>query len=89
MLCKKLGKIIKKLGRLVEIKAKCLPLGHNKINFKHNGPQMSHRRACWRGYDGANALRWNLKVEPFVVRQVVQIKENMYKLGVVEDHMSL
>jgi hypothetical protein len=64
----KIGKIIEKLGTLVELQAKHPPLGQNMIKFGHNGPQISCHRACWRGYDGANASRWNLEVEPFIVR---------------------
>jgi hypothetical protein len=24
--------------------------------------------ACWKMYDGANVPRWNLEIEPFVIR---------------------
>ncbi len=46
MLCKKLGKIIERQGKLVEIYTKRLPLGHNMIKFRHNGPQMYRQKAC-------------------------------------------
>jgi hypothetical protein len=36
------------------------------IKFKHNGPHMSYSKACWKWYDGADVLRWNLEVEPFI-----------------------
>jgi hypothetical protein len=39
-------------------------------------------------YDGANALRWNFEVEPFIVWWIVQMEEDTCKLGVVKDHMS-
>ncbi len=48
---------------------------------------MSHWKACWKGYDGANVLRWNLKVELFVVWWVVQMEEDTHELGVVKNHM--
>jgi hypothetical protein len=38
-------------------------------------------------YDGVNALKWNLEVEPFVAQWVVQMEENTHGLRVVEDHM--
>ncbi len=63
----KIGKIIKKLGRLVELQAKHPPLGQNMIKFEPDGPQISCWKACWKGYDGADASTWNLDVEPFVV----------------------
>jgi len=64
---------------------KCLPLGQNMINFEHNRRQMSCQKTCWKGYDGANILRWNFEVEPFVVQWVVQMEEDTHKLGVIED----
>jgi hypothetical protein len=66
MLCKKLGKIIEKLGRLFELQTKHLPLGKNMIKFGHDGLQMSYWKTCWKGYDGVDVLRWNLEVEPIV-----------------------
>jgi hypothetical protein len=39
-------------------------------------------------YDGADTLKWNLEVEPFVVRWVVQMKEDMCELKVIGDHIS-
>ncbi len=62
--------------------------GQNVINFKHNGPHLSCQKTYCRGYDGAYVLKWNLEVEPFVARWVVQKEEDMCKLGVVEDRMS-
>jgi uncharacterized protein YkuJ len=59
------------------------------IKFKHNGFQISHRKACWKGYDGANAMTRNFEVEPFVVQQVVQREENTHELKAVEDHDAL
>jgi hypothetical protein len=57
------------------------------IKFNHDGPQMSCQKTCWKGYDGANALKWDLKVEPFVAQLIVQMEEDTHKLWVVEDHM--
>jgi hypothetical protein len=48
---------------------------------------MSCQKACWKRYDGVDALKWSLEIEPFVARQVVQMEENTHKLGVVEDYM--
>jgi hypothetical protein len=48
-----------------------------------------HQRTCWKGYDGANILRWNLEVEPFVVWWVVHTKEDMCKLRTEGDQMPL
>jgi hypothetical protein len=62
-------------------------LNYNIIKFGHDGPQMSYQRACWKGYNGENVPRWNLEVESFVARWVVQMEEDMHGLGVVEDHM--
>jgi hypothetical protein len=59
------------------------------IRFKHNRLQISHRRTCWKGYDGADTMRWNFEVEPFVVRRVVQREEDMHELEAIEDHMLL
>jgi hypothetical protein len=25
---------------------------------------MSHQKTCWKGYDGVDAPKWNLEVEP-------------------------
>jgi hypothetical protein len=36
------------------------------IKFEHNGPWISYQRACLKGYDGADILRWNLEAKPFV-----------------------
>jgi hypothetical protein len=36
VLCKNLGKIIEMLRKLIELKAKCLPLGHNMLKFRHD-----------------------------------------------------
>jgi hypothetical protein len=36
------------------------------IKFEHHGPHISYQRACSKMYDGADALRWNFKIEPFV-----------------------
>ncbi len=38
-------------------------------------------------YDGVNILRWNLKVEPFVVWCIIQMEKDTHGLGVVEDDM--
>jgi hypothetical protein len=38
------------------------------IKFEHNRFQITCQKACWKGYDGANAPRWNLEVEPFVAQ---------------------
>jgi hypothetical protein len=56
------------------------------IKFEHNGRQISWWKACWKGYDGVHASRWNPKVEPFVAWWIVQ-KEEHTKVGVVENHM--
>jgi hypothetical protein len=39
-------------------------------------------------YDGVNISRWNVEVEPFVAQWIVQMKEDMCELRVVENHMS-
>jgi len=36
--------------------------------FRHDGPQMSRWKTCWKGYDGADASKWNFEVEPFVAQ---------------------
>jgi hypothetical protein len=36
------------------------------IKFKHNGLQISYQKECWKGYDDANAPKWNLVAEAFV-----------------------
>jgi hypothetical protein len=36
------------------------------IKFRHDGLQMSHRKACWKGYDGVDVSRWKFEVEPFL-----------------------
>jgi hypothetical protein len=38
-------------------------------------------------YDVVDALKWNLEVAPFVFQWVIQMKEDMQEVGVVEDHM--
>jgi hypothetical protein len=38
------------------------------IKFIHDGLHMSHQKARWKGYVGADASKWNFEVEPFVVR---------------------
>jgi hypothetical protein len=38
------------------------------IKFEHDELYISYRKTCQRGYDGVNALRWNLKVQPFVAQ---------------------
>jgi hypothetical protein len=58
------------------------------IKFRHDGPQMSCWKAYWKRYDDANASRWNLEVEPFVARRVIQMEEDTHGLGVIKDHMS-
>jgi hypothetical protein len=40
MLWKKMGKKIERLGRLVKLLAKHLPLGLNMIKFGHDGPSL-------------------------------------------------
>jgi hypothetical protein len=35
------------------------------IKFEHDGFQISHQKACWKKYDGANISRWNLEIKPF------------------------
>jgi hypothetical protein len=37
---------------------------------------------------GANTPRWNLEIELFVARWVVQMEEDTHRLGVVKHHMS-
>jgi hypothetical protein len=46
MLWKNLEKIIERLGRLIELEAKCLSLRQNMIKFGYNGPQISHWKTC-------------------------------------------
>jgi hypothetical protein len=57
------------------------------IKFEHDGPQIFRQKTCQKGYDSVAAPRWNLEVEPFVARWVVQMEEDTHKLGVVEYHM--
>jgi hypothetical protein len=38
------------------------------IKFEHSGLQVSHKKTCWKRYDGVNALKWNIEIEPFVVQ---------------------
>jgi hypothetical protein len=38
------------------------------IKFGHDGLQISCQKACWKQYDGANASRWNPKIEPFIAQ---------------------
>jgi hypothetical protein len=38
-------------------------------------------------YDNANSPRWNLEVEPFVIRWIVQKEEDICVLGLIKDHM--
>jgi len=57
------------------------------IKFRHDGPQMSHRKTCYKGYDGEDTPRWNLEVEPFFVQWIVQMEEDTHKLRMVKDHM--
>jgi hypothetical protein len=52
------------------------------IKCEHNGPQISCQRTYYKGFDGANILKWNLEIEPFVV----QTKEDMHELGAIKDH---
>jgi hypothetical protein len=76
-----------KAGKTNQIISQNLPLGQNMIKFKHDGPQISHRRTCWIRYDDVDASKWNFEVEPFFVQWVVQMEEDTHELGVVEDHM--
>jgi hypothetical protein len=39
--------------------------------------------------DGADVSKWNFEIKPFVVRWVVQMKENTCELGAIEKHMPL
>jgi len=57
------------------------------IEFEHNGFQIFHWKACWKGYDGVNISRWNLEIEPFVAQWNVQMNENMCELRAIKDHM--
>ncbi len=41
-------------------------MGQKMIEFEHDGLQISRQTTCQKGYDGANAPRWNLEVKPFV-----------------------
>ncbi len=54
---------VRKSSRVV---TKHLPLGQNMIKSGHNGPQMSLQKVCWKGSNGADILRWNFEVEPYV-----------------------
>ncbi len=40
-------------------------------------------------YDGGNSSKWKFEIKQFVAQWVVQIKENMHELKVIEDHMPL
>jgi hypothetical protein len=51
------------------------------------GFKISCWRACYKRYDGANALKYNLEYEPFVIQRVVQKEGNTFVLGAIEDHM--
>jgi hypothetical protein len=33
---------------------------------EHNGFQISCWKTCWKGSNGADALKWNLEIKPFV-----------------------
>ncbi len=57
------------------------------IKLGHNGLQISCRKACWKRYDDVDAPKWNFEVKPFVVRWIVQTKEDMHELGAIRDHM--
>jgi hypothetical protein len=37
------------------------------IEFGHNVLQISHKKTCWKRYDGVDVPKWNLKIKPFVV----------------------
>jgi hypothetical protein len=37
------------------------------IKFRHDGPKISHQKTCWKGYDGADVLRWTFDVKPFII----------------------
>jgi hypothetical protein len=56
------------------------------IKFEHDGLYVSCWKACWRGYDGVKALKWNPKVKPFVDQWVVEKDENLHELEVIKYH---
>jgi hypothetical protein len=47
---------------------------------------MSHQKTCWKGYDGVDAPKWNLEVEPFIAQWIIQTEDHIHELGMVEDH---
>jgi hypothetical protein len=59
------------------------------IKFKHDGLQITYWKACWKQYDGANVLKWNPKIEPFVAQWIIRKEENMHELGVGEECKAL
>jgi hypothetical protein len=75
----KVGKIDQAIGQ-----APTPGLEHDKIG--HDGPHVSICKTCQRGYDGANASKWNLEDEQFVVYWVILKDKNTFVLEVVEDH---
>ncbi len=61
---------------------------HDKIQAQQ--ASKTHQKACWKGYDGVNVPRWNLKVEPFDAWWVVQMEKYTHMLGVVKiSHVTL
>jgi len=62
-------------------------LEHDKI--RHDGLQIFRQKACWKGYDGVGILRWNLEVESFVTRWIVQMEKNTLAGGGERSHVAL
>jgi hypothetical protein len=58
----------RKVGKIGWVVNKVLTLGP-----EHDKPYMSYQRTCWKRYDGVNVPKWNLEVEPFTTRWVVQM----------------
>jgi hypothetical protein len=57
------------------------------IKFEHNVLQVSHQKACWRGNDGVDILKWNYEIKQFVAQWSIPKEEDTPMLGVIKDHM--
>ncbi len=63
-----------------------LGLKHDKI-WAWWALNISLENMLFKGYDGVDTFRWNLEVEPFVARWIVQMEKDMHGLGALKDHM--
>jgi hypothetical protein len=57
------------------------------INLEHNGPKISHWKAWLKRYGGVKAIKWNLKVEPFVALMNCSNEKKHAWIGAIKDHM--